>query len=67
MLEKEVVAQVKWEVPLVKNSDEQLLLQASACKNMPDTNFAPIWCIANKALISIQTSADFCTSFLFAL
>lgn len=65
--EEEVVVQMKWEVPLVKTSDEQLLLQASACRNMPDENFASIWCTAKKALVSIQTSADFCTSFLFAL
>lgn len=58
---------MKWEVPLVKTSEEQLLLQASACRNMPDKNIASIWCSANKAVVSIQTSADFWTSFLFAL
>lgn len=67
MLEKEVVvAQRKWEVPPVKTSDEQLLLQASACRIIPDSvKLGIIWCTANKALIAAQTSADFCTS-LFA-
>lgn len=43
-----------------KTSDEQLLLQASACRIMPDVK--SIWCTANKALTATQTSAAFCTS-----
>jgi len=58
---------MKWDIPLVKTSDEQFLLPASACRNTPDENLASIWCTANRALVGIQTSADSHTSFLFAL